>query len=77
MRPIVLPRLKALDQIVLQLLSGNGFNSSDPYDLGLNPTDLKNIRVFLLSEFNYPMKVKSSGGHKNIVANQRRIAKSR
>jgi len=45
-RAITLWRLKALDQRVLELLSGNGFHSSGHCDLYLWPTDPKSVGVF-------------------------------
>jgi len=47
-RAITLWRLKALAQMVLELLSGNGFHSLGHCDLDLWPTDLK-IKGFFYS----------------------------
>jgi len=49
-RAITLWSLKTLGQRVLELLSGNGFHSSDYCDLNLWPTDPKINRGLLLSK---------------------------
>jgi len=60
-RATTLWSLKALGQRVLELLSGNGFNSLGHCDLDLWPTDIKINRGFLLNKGYHPMKVEGSG----------------
>ena len=54
-------KLKALAQMVLELLSGNGFHSLGHCDLDLCPTDLKINRGLLLNKGYHPMKFEGSG----------------
>jgi len=54
-------KLKALAQMVLELLSGNGFHSLGHCDLDLWPTDLKIKRGLLLNKGYHPLKFEGSG----------------
>jgi len=55
-RATTLWSLKALGQRALELLSGNGFHSSDHCDLDLSPTDPNINRVLQLNKSYHPMK---------------------
>ena len=73
-RAITLWSLKALGQRVLEVLSGNGFHSSDHCYLDLWPTDLKINRVFLLNKGYHPLKFEGSGSKGTRVIERKRIS---
>jgi len=66
--------LKALDQRVLKLLSGNGFHSLGHSDLDLWLTDLKINRVLLLNKGYHPMKIEGSGPKGTQVIERKRFS---
>jgi len=71
-RAITLWSLKALAQMVLQLLSGNGFHSSGHCDLDLWPTEPKINRGLLLNKGYHPMKFEGSGSKGTRVIERKR-----
>jgi len=73
-RAITLWSLKALDQRVLELLSGNGFHSSGHCDLYLWPTDPKISRGLLRNQGYHPMKFEGSGSKGTRVIERKRFS---
>jgi len=71
-RAITLWSLKALGQRVLELLSGNGFQSSGHCDLDLWPTDPKINRALLLNKGYHPAKFEGSGSKGTRVIERKR-----
>ena len=73
-RAITLWSLKALAQMVLEFLSGNGFHSLGHCDLGLWPTDPKIDRGLLLNKGYHPMKFKGFGSKGTQVIERKRFS---
>jgi len=73
-RAINLWNLKALGQKVLELLSGNGFQSSGHCDLDLWHTDPNINRGLLLNKGYQPMKYEGSGWKGTRVIERKRIS---
>jgi len=73
-RAIILWSLKALGQMVLELLSGNGFHSLGHCDLDLWPTDLKIKRGLLLNKGYYHIKFEGSGPKGTQVIERKRFS---
>jgi len=73
-RTITLWSLKALAQMVLELLSGNVFHSLGHCDLDLWPTDLKINRDFLINKEYHPMKFEGSSSNGTRVIERKRFS---
>jgi len=73
-RAITLWSLKALAQMVLELLSRNGFHSLGHCDLDFWPTDIKINRSLLLNKGYHPMKFEGSGSKGTWVIERKRIS---
>jgi len=73
-RAITLWSLKALAQMILELLSGNGFHSLGHCDLDIWPTNLKINRGILLNKGYHPMKFEGSGPKSTRVIERKRFS---
>jgi len=73
-RAITLWSMKALGEKVLELLSGNGFQSLGHCDLDLWPTDPNINRGLLLNKCYQPIKFEGSGSKGTWVIERKRIS---